>query len=219
VTAQLPLALDRGQRPALGRTDFLVGASNAAAVAWIDAWPGWPGAALVLAGPAGSGKTHLGCVWRSRNGAVSVAGEALTAELAGDLPATLVVEAADAAPERALLHLHNAVAERRGALLLIARTPPARWAVALPDLASRLAALPVASIEPPDDALIGAVLGKLFADRQLTVSPALTSYLVERMERSLEEANRLVAAIDAESLARRRPITAKLIREVLQRRQ
>ena len=68
------------------------------------------------------------------------------------------------------------------------REPPARWPLALPDLASRLGAAPVARLEPPDDDLLAAVLVKLFADRQLAVAPELIRYLVSRMDRSFAAA-------------------------------
>ena len=220
MTAPAQLILDLPRLEALDRADFIVGAPNAEAAAWIDSWPDWPRPALALAGPSRSGKSHLGCVWRKRSGAGMVEGPSLAdAEietLAAAHPA-LVVEAADIASERPLLHLHNIAAERGLPLLLIAREAPARWGTALPDLASRLSALPVARILPPDDGLIAAVLKKLFDERQVTPQPEVLAYLVSHMERSFAAANRLAAAIDALSIARQRPITVPLVREALAR--
>ncbi|HLY58912.1 MAG TPA: hypothetical protein VKS60_25345 [Stellaceae bacterium] len=218
MTEPAQLILDLPRLEALGRADFIVGAPNAEAVAWIDRWPDWPRPALALAGPAGSGKSHLGCVWRKRSDAGMIDGAGLTEagiEMLATAHRALVIEAADAAPERPLLHLHNIAAERGLPLLLIAREPPARWGTALPDLASRLAALPVARILPPDDGLIAAVLKKLFEERQVTPQPEALGYLVSHMERSFAAANRLAAAIDALSIARQRPITVPLVRDVL----
>ena len=140
----------------------------------------------------------------------------LAAELAG-ANAALVVEAADQAPETALFHLYNMMAERRGHLLLVAREPPARWMVRLPDLRSRLGTVPLAPIGAPDDQLIRAVLIKLFDDQQLKVAPEIIDFLALRMERSFAAAERVVAAIDRDSLKRRRPITVPLVRAVLER--
>jgi chromosomal replication initiation ATPase DnaA len=215
-TAQL--AFDLVWRPALERDDFLVAPPNREAVAWIDLWPDWPTRTIALAGPSGSGKSHLGAVWQARSGAAMIEGQSLEA---GDVAAwletgrPLLVDDADCAPEEPLLHLYNAITERRGSLLLIAERPPSHWQTRLPDLASRLASLPVAIIEPPDDALIRAVLIKLFADRRLTVSAEIVEYLAQRMERSFEAARHLVARLDSESLASRRPITLRLAREIL----
>jgi chromosomal replication initiation ATPase DnaA len=215
-TRQLPL--DLKHRPALDRDAFLVTDSNTDAVGWIDRWPGWPMPALVLEGPSGAGKTHLASVWRARADAGLIEGAALdgaAVPLLLEAGRTLVVEHADRAAEQPLLHLYNAFAERRLSLLLTADAAPARWGTRLPDLSSRLKALPVASIGPPDDRLVHALLIKLFADRQLMIADDVVDFLMARMERSFEAANRLVTAIDAASLAARRRVSVPLARDVL----
>jgi len=221
------LAFDLPHRPALGRADFLVAPANELAVAWIDRWPAWPQTALVLTGPAGSGKTHLAQVWRQAAGAVAVTPAALAeaepAALLGDARTAFLDEAGaalaaaqgPAAVGRGLLHLYNVLGELGGHLLLADRQPPGTWPVALPDLASRLGAAPVAALGPPDDALIAALLVKLFADRQLSVAPEVLAFLLPRMERSFAAAQRLVAALDRAALARQSGITVPLARAVL----
>jgi chromosomal replication initiation ATPase DnaA len=102
-------------------------------------------------------------------------------------------------------------------LLMTARTPPRDWGVVLPDLFSRLQAAPIASLAAPDDALLSAVLVKLFADRQVTVAANLIPYLVSRMPRQISAARQLVAELDARALADARPITRQLAGEVLDR--
>jgi DnaA regulatory inactivator Hda len=215
--AQLPL--DLGVRPAYGLEDFIVAESNRAAVAWIDAWPGWPGHGLAVVGPSGSGKTHLCQVWRQRSGARVVTTPQLRAatppELVGEAPALLLDDLGEAIAERPLLHLLNHLAEHGRYVLIAGREPPARWRVALPDLASRLAALPAVAIGAPDDALLAAVMAKLFRDRQLQVGSEVVDYLLPRMERSLSAAQALVAALDRAALAGQRPITVALARTVL----
>lgn len=216
MSTQLPLEL--GHRPALGRADFLLAPSNAEAVAWLDRWPQWPAPALALYGPAGSGKSHLGHVFAAQSGArvldpVALATDRIPASL-GDARAA-IVDAAERASEEPLLHLHNLLAERGGHLLVIAREPPARWAIALADLRSRLIAAPAVAVREPDDALIGALLVKLFADRQLVVGDEVVEYLVLRLERSFAAAAGAVAALDRAALAEQRPITVPLARRVL----
>jgi DnaA regulatory inactivator Hda len=215
--AQLPL--DLGHRPAQGREDFLVAPSNAEAVAWVDRWPDWPRRALVLYGPPGSGKSHLVSVWRTRSGARLVTPADVATQppdrLAGDAPAIAVEDADRIGDAVALLHLYNIVASRGAHLMVTTREPPARWPRALPDLVSRLAAADTVAIGPPDDALIAAVLAKLFADRQLAVEPEVVAYLLARIERSFDAARRAVARLDAAALAARRAVTVALVREVL----
>ena len=216
------LALDLPHRSAMGESDFLVAAPNAEAVAWIDRWPTWPAPALCLYGAAGCGKTHLGRIWAGRAGAArlnaaSVATADLPALAAGK--AAVVDDAAalagEANGEEALLHLYNMLREAGGALLLLASEPPARWGIALPDLRSRLLAAPSVAIAQPDDQLLAAVLVKLFADRQVRVGADAVNFLLLRMERSFDAARRLVEVIDGEALARQRPVTLPLVRQLL----
>ena len=207
-----------GVLPALGREDFLVAPCNEAAVAWLERWPDWPGPALVIHGPRGSGKSHLAAWWRRRSGAEAVD----TARLAEAGPgaawgATALVIEGLGGPidERVLLHIYNSVAERGGHLLLTAAAPPARWPLALPDLASRLRLAPAAALDMPDDALLGALMLKLFADRQIAVSPEVPAYVVPRIERTFAAVAGLVDRLDRAALAESRPITVPLARAVL----
>jgi chromosomal replication initiation ATPase DnaA len=224
------LALEFGHRPALGQEDFFVAAGNRDAVAWLDRWPDWPASALVIHGPAGCGKSHLVAVWRARSGARALGpGAPGASDLSDEAVAPLVegrghfvlddaqarLAAGGEAAEVALFHLYNAVRARGDTLLLTARTPPARWPLVLPDLASRLGALPAIAVAEPDDALMAAVLVKLFADRQLAVDRRVIDYLASHMERSFATARRLVAVLDREALARRRPVTRPLAAELL----
>ena len=190
---------------------FLPAAANAHARAWIERWPDWPQHRLALAGPAGSGKSHLGAIWARAAGAVIIAGPDL------DAPPdrAVVIDDAANASERALLHTLNHAVENGQSVLLVARTPPARWCVQLPDLASRLATVVVASLDPPDQALLAAVLVKHAADRQLAVPPAVISYLAARIERSFDAAAVVIAALDHAAVARRRRVSLALARAVL----
>ncbi len=211
------LALALGHRAARGREDFLVAPSNQEAVHWIDRWPAWPRGILAVHGPAGCGKTHLAEVWRAASGARTITGEAIDAALQdGELPERVVIEDGDRGiGEEDLLHLYNTLVERRGFLLLTGRAPPARWSVALPDLRSRLRAVQSVEIGPPDDDLFGAVLIKLFDERQLRVGQEVVLYLLARLERSFAAARGCVAALDHYSLAAGRNITVPLVREAL----
>jgi chromosomal replication initiation ATPase DnaA len=221
-SAQIPLTFDH--RPALGGDDFLVAPCNADPVAWIDKWPDWQGPALAVAGPSGCGKTHLVSVFAARSGARIVGPDALAGgeppETAGAPLAIDDAEAAmgDAAAERALFHLFNRAVTDPGQLLITGTRPPARWAVGLADLRSRLAALPVAEIKTPDDTLLAALLVKLFADRQINVSTEVVHYLAGRMERSFAATHALVAEIDRLALAERRAVTIPLVRPLVEER-
>lgn len=218
--AQLPLPLPH--RPSLEGDDYLVAPCNEEAVAWIDRWPDWPGPALAVVGPAGSGKTHLASVWAASSGARFMEADELTGPEGGLAPGdgALILDDADRLMgarvcEEALFHLLNGLHGAKGRLMLTGAAPPTRWPVGLPDLRSRLGAIPVAEIGPPDDALIAALVIKLFADRQLRISGEAVRFLTARMERSFEAASRVVDAIDRRALAQRRAVTIPLIRDIL----
>jgi chromosomal replication initiation ATPase DnaA len=214
---QLALALNHEE--SFAREDFLSGPSNAAALALIECWPQWPNRAMILTGPEGSGKSHLAAVWANAAGARRAAGRALEQASVPAMLATgaLVIEdlVAGAFDERALFHLLNLAHEDEAFLLLTARTVPTAWKLAIRDLDSRLTALPVVSLAPPDDALLRAVLVKLFADRQITVEESLIGYVATRIERSLAAARAVVGRLDAEAMRRKRPLTRALAAEVL----
>jgi len=215
-TRQLPLEFDHD--PASGRDDLIVSDRLNAAVAIVDRWPDWPSPVVILAGPTGSGKSHLATIWASRVGATRVA---------IDKPDPMVLETAAQGPvliedidhtgfdETALFHLINAVREHAGALLITSRLWPAGWHVTLPDLASRLKAATVVEIAEPDEELLAKVMVKLFADRQVVVDDKIIFWLVARMERSLAAARLVVTRLDQLALARGSKITRALAAEVL----
>lgn len=214
---QLALALDHTEN--LTRDDFLAGPSNAAALAMIESWPDWPNRVMALAGPGGSGKSHLAAIWAAQSGARFLSARALQET---HLPAALatgalVIEdiAEDGLDERALFHLLNLARQDDAWLLLTARTPPTQWKLGLADLASRLRAVPCSTLAAPDDALLRAVIVKLFADRQLAVDEALVGYLASRIERSFAAARAAVALLDQEALRRKRPVNRALAADLL----
>lgn len=215
------LVLDLGHRTALGVEDFLVGQSNAAAVALIDRWPGWPGPVALVVGPGHSGKSHLAHVWQHRTGAAIVPAAGLDEAAIGNLSASgsLIVEDIDKglASEELLFHLCNLAREDGASLLLTSTRPAGDLDIGLPDLRSRLRAAVMVAIEAPDDGLLGAVLVKHFADRQLAVDPQLICWLIGNIERTMAAAAGVVAAIDHLALASRRKVTRTLAAEAIAR--
>jgi chromosomal replication initiation ATPase DnaA len=216
------LAFELDPRENFSRDDFLRGPGNAAALDLIESWPNWPVPVVALIGPEGSGKSHLAAIWAAAAGGRRLASGALdeAAVPAALSTGALAIERAGSddlrdVDERAMFHLLNLAREQRAFVLLTARTAPAGWSIALADLASRLRALPVVTLAAPDDAMLRAVLVKLFADRQLAVDDGLIGYLMVRIERSFAAARRVVAALDREALRRQRPVTRALAYEIL----
>ncbi|WP_106753226.1 hypothetical protein [Pannonibacter carbonis] len=215
---QLPLILPHEQ--ALGRDDYLVGEANRAALDMIESWPAWPAPVTILAGPVGSGKTHLVEIWRRLSGATVLEARELTEDTVDRLVAAGPVALENAhrgVNETALFHLINALRQADSSLLITSRTWPAAWNLTLPDLISRLRAATPVEMPEPDDDLLRRVLVKLFSDRQVMIDPSVVDFLVVRMERSLGVAGRVVEALDAEALAGGSRITRSLAGRVLER--
>ena len=214
---QLAFALPHAE--SLSRDNFLEGPANAAALGLIDSWPDWPNRVMLLVGPEGSGKSHLAAIWAEEAGARSTGAHALTAAAVPGALATgaLVVEDLDAATldERALFHLLNLAREDEAYVLITARVAPAALPIELRDLRSRLRAVPVVHLMPPDDQLLRALIVKFCADRQLTVDETVVSYLASRIERSFAAARQAVELLDTEALRRGRPVTRALAAELL----
>ena len=214
---QLAFALPHAE--SLTRDNFLEGPANAAGLALVDSWPEWPNRIMLLVGPEGSGKSHLAAIWAEQAGARSISAHALTAASVPGALATgaLVVEDLNASDfdERALFHLMNLAREDEAFVLITARVPPSAFQIELRDLRSRLRAVPVVTLLPPDDQLFRALIVKSCADRQMTVDESLVGYLATRIERSYAAVRRAVELLDSEALRLGRPVTRALAAELL----
>lgn len=215
---QIPL--DLPLEPRFGREFFLPAASNQAALALVDKWPDWPDRVMLLTGPPGAGKSHLLAIWAERANAARVEPPQLPslAALTVAPPAAIAIDDIDrVTDETTLFHLLNFAVEHRAFVLMSAARPPRPESVKLPDLLSRLRRAPVVEIGAPDDALMRAVLEKLFRDRQLLVEAPALDYAALRLERSLDVARAFAAALDQEALAQGRPATRALVADVIRR--
>jgi chromosomal replication initiation ATPase DnaA len=212
---QLALALDHAESYA--REDFLAGPSNESALKLIDAWPDWPARTIAVVGPEGSGKTHLATIWAATAGARVVSARTLgTVDPRAALAtgALVVEEAGEIDDERALFHLINMAREEGAFLLFTARTAPSLWPATVPDVVSRLRAVPAVALAAPDDALLRGVIVKLAADRQLGLDESVVSYLSNHIERSFASARAAVTALDTEALRQSRPPSRALAAEL-----
>jgi len=217
MAAQLVLQLPH--IPAFGGEDFLVSASNETAARLVASWPDWVNPICIIAGPPGSGKSHLVNVWRARSSAQAFSAAAIKDAITASLrePGPIAVENADdgALDEQAAFHLLNLARERRFDVLISGRKAPGDWQITLPDLRSRLRSAALVCIEEPDEALLRAVLVKLFADRQLAVGPDVIDYVMPRMERSMAAAEALVEALDKAALAEGKSVTRPFAAKIM----
>ena len=210
-------------RSVTGRADFFTAPENERAVAMIDSFPnGFYGA--VIFGEKGCGKTHLAhlfadTVFRKTGKTPEIVSfKDRNAQTEKETPFIVLEDVCPPVDERALFHLLNRIKTESGFVLMTSETAPAGWELELPDLITRLKALPCVQIEPPGDGLMQAVLIKQFADRQLSVAPEVIAYLLKNMERSFAALSRVVQRADELSLEKKRAVTVPLIRQVLDER-
>ena len=177
----------------------------------IERWPDWPSHTIAIIGPEGSGKSHLAAIWAQMSGARVLSARALDTAMLPEALTTgaLVLEncGEGTLDERALFHLLNLAREQEAYLLLTGRSVPVLWGVALPDLESRLRAVPAIAVSMPDDAL-------LRADRQLAVDENLVRFLLARVGRSFAALQAAVRTLDREALQRKRPVNRALASEL-----
>lgn len=216
VDRQLPLSFE--VRVSRARDDLVEAPSIQAALTVVEQWPEWPSYVLVLAGPTGSGKSHLAHIWQEYANAQIVDMSQATDQLVALAKASpLLIEDIDRSgiDETKLFHVLNAVKQAQRTILLTARNWPSAWPVQLPDLLSRLKAATIVEIGEPDELLLQQVLFKLFADRQIEIDEKVVKYLVVRMERSLASAQKVVDLMDQLALSRKTSINRNIAADVL----
>lgn len=217
---QIPLNLKHIESQ--GREDFLVSDCNAQAAQVIDQWPRWANFSIIIQGAEACGKSHLLSIWAERSGAKLVSAEAFIAQgwTAYSEVKVLAIDGIDALigereAEQQLFHIYNHMKETGGHLLLASETVTKELDFVLPDLGSRLRSVPLYHIDQPDDALLAAILVKMFSDRNLRIGADVLNYVTPRIERSFGAARAFVDAADHRALATKRGITIPIAREVL----
>jgi len=218
--AKTQLTLEFEHRAALGYEDFLVTDANNKAVYCLDTWQQWPGGMLLIIGPLGCGKSHLSAVFSQATGAKLISDQELDDSKGIDCASDFsVFENCDQGltvnREEALLHLFNSVKEQNSRLLLTAKTPPSRWNIELKDLSSRMNTVTQIVIKEPDDALMTALLVKLFADRQLKIDAPIINYIIKRIERSFDAARTLVEYIDLKAMQSHRSLSVQFVGKMM----
>ncbi len=224
MSPQLPLAL---RFPADQRFQDFIGAEGVrdlvAAVARDDRQD-W----LYLAGPAGSGKTHLllaACAEASGQRAAyfplaSIAG-CIEQALVGAESSGLVcldgidVIAGQRDDEVALFHFHNRARAAGARVIYSASAMPTALPFVVPDLVSRLEQCTRLAVAPLDETGRREVLTSRAARRGLELDDVVLDYFFRRVGRDLGTLTALLDRLDRESLAAQRRITVPFLRQLL----
>jgi len=191
---QLPLPMAWGEQGEADR--LLMTPANAQAVTLLRDWARWPSPATLLVGPPRSGRSLMGRLFVAESGGA-------------------LVDDADSADEEQLFNQWNMARDSGRPLLLIAREAPPLWAVALPDLRTRLATAAVARIAPPDEAITAALIAQGLARAGSAYAPNLPEFVARRVTRRYQSIDRVVSALNAESLSSARKLTVATARAAL----
>lgn len=181
--------------------DFLVSEANRIAVAHLKRWREWPLSISVLTGPALSGRSIL-----ARHFAQMSGGE--------------VIDDAQGIKGRRddhfLFHAWNEAQTAHRPLLMVGDTPPSGWDVRLPDLRSRLAAVPHVAIEAPDELLARALICRAFDLAGASYAPDVPDWLLRRVERRYDAIAQVTGLLDRAALSSGRKISVAMAKETLQ---
>ena len=213
------------QKTSFSREDFFVSQSNQEAIHWIESWP-WQHPILSLSGPTHSGKTHLGHIWSEIahqaeiltwpfcfDAFESLKGKNLVLDFDNFSPQEQPLSSAD---EEALFHFYNRVLENKNSVLWISNPPPSQWDnIKLPDLRSRLRAIPAVFVKQPDDQLLSMIYIKKFHDLQWKVSPKIIQYLISHGPRSYKEIELLIDRLSEKLLEEKKTLSLLMIKSVL----
>jgi chromosomal replication initiation ATPase DnaA len=218
------LSFSLTKKETLDRDNYFVSQANRGAVSLIEDWINWPSQKLILVGSEGSGKTHLGHLWAGEVGATIISATTLMEQQISELSkAPVLVEDINEIQrnqpvEIVLFHLHNLLHSEGHSLLMTSQILPGRLRFSLEDLQSWIEASTIAKLHPVDDDLLGAILIKMFADRQIYFSDKLLTYVLSRVERSYTAAKLFVEEVDSKAMAESRVIGKKLVRDILEAR-
>lgn len=223
---QIPLKFMH--QPFLKREDFIASSCNIEALAMVDAWQEWNNFAICIYGIKGSGKTHLAHIFAENVKLFDSAYPRVPIVKAVDIDLEdvhrlfeeskiLVVEDIDDEDinQEAMFHLYNLYRNESGQILFTATTPPARTHFSLADLQSRLNSIPAIEIREADSELLSMLILKLFADRQVIISPDVVSYIINNAERSFTYVENLIEEVDAISISKKRAISIPIVKEAM----
>ena len=223
-TPRIQIPLDLDFRPAYNRADLFVGASNKEAVDMLDRWQTWQSPAMIIYGDEGRGKRHLASVWQQESAALSFSAAEFNALDIADLidnPQHLIIHqlhliAGDTEAEEKLFHLYNKFFQiKKHFMLLTSRIPPARLQFQTRDVLTRLTSCPTIYIDRPSDDLIEHIIGKQLYDHGMVITPELLRYASSLIGRSWALAKLFVIGLHNYNLIHKKPITQKIIREIL----
>ena len=201
------------------KQDFFVSSNNFSAFRLIESWPNWPGKWLNIFGAHGCGKTHLAKILEKKIDKIKLI-EANNVEnkIIKDLDHLncLIIDNFDNNIDEKLLYsIFNQSKQLENYVLINSVISLKKMKFKLNDLRSRFNSLLCIGIELPPDDLLRVIISKILSDKQISVNPKITDYIINNVERSYEKMLKFLKEVDELSLSTGKSININLIKKVL----
>ena len=199
--------------------DYIVSQNNFSAFKLIDNWPNWPGKWLNIYGEKGSGKTHLAKILEKKIKKTKlINAEEINNKITDQFNQfdCLIIDGFKNNVEENLLYsILNHSRQFENFILINSETSINRASLKLKDLKSRINSFVFIGIELPTDDLLRVIITKTLSDKQISISPKLTDFIVNNVERSYEKMFKFIKDLDELSLSTGKSININLIKKVL----
>ena len=199
--------------------DFFVSKNNYSAFKLIESWPNWPGKWLNIFGESGSGKTHLAKILERKIKLTKLIDAKNvndnTIDELSEIDCLIIDRFNNNIDENIFYSILNQSKQLEKYLLINSLTSIKTTDFSLNDLKSRISSFIFIGIELPTDDLLKVIITKTLSDKQITISPKLTNFIINNIERSYEKMFKFLKDVDELSLSTGKSININLIKTIL----
>ena len=201
--------------------DFFVSSNNFSAYKLVESWPSWPGKWLNIFGDSGSGKTHLSIILEKKiKRSKLIQAQNINNQIIDELNSIdclIIDNFKNNIDEKLFYSILNQSKQLENYILINSNLPMKNFDLKLVDLKSRINSFIYLGIELPTDDLLKVIISKTLSDKQITISPKLSEYIINNVERSYEKLFKFLKDVDELSLSTGKSININLIKKVLNR--
>ena len=199
--------------------DFFVSTNNFSAYKLVESWPNWPGKWLNVFGPTGSGKTHLAKILEKKLNKIKlIEAKNINDEIIQDLNNVecLIIDNYDNNIDEKLFYsILNQSKQLENYILINSALAVKYTKFNLEDLISRIKSFLFIGIDLPTDDLLKVIITKTLSEKQISINPKLSDFIINNLERSYEKMFKFLKDIDELSLSTGKSININLIKKVL----
>ena len=199
--------------------DYYVSSNNFAAYRLIESWPNWPDKWVNIYGPKGCGKTHLSNILKKKISIIEIFDAKKIDEEKifkfEKLDCLIIDNYENNIDENFFYSILNHFKQLDTYVVVNSFLPIKNMKIELKDLKSRAESFVSLGIDLPTDDLLRVIISKSFSDKQIDLSPKITEYIINNIDRSYEKVFRFIKEIDDLSLSTGKSININLIKKVL----